>query len=169
MKWQEIYMQIRLIRNVFFFISEHVSRITIFLLTIKYWISQFLYYILMFYLIIFVMKNVTLQRRVKQNSYGNRKMERWKRIILSFIMKNFFNKIFHFFIVQSLFKISKEMLCFCFQNSKLKVNVPFLSSCTHFYFHYFKNKKSKNNKNVSTKLNKEIKGLNIRPYIINHF
>lgn len=74
----------------FFFISEHVSRITIFLLTIKYWISQFLYYILMFHLIIFVMQNVTLQRRVKQNSYGNRKMERWKRIILSFVMKQFF-------------------------------------------------------------------------------
>lgn len=74
----------------FFIISEHVSRITIFLLTIKYWISQFLYYILMFHLIIFVMQNVTLQRRVKQNSYGNRKMERWKRIILSFVMKQFF-------------------------------------------------------------------------------
>lgn len=74
----------------FFIISEHVSRITIFLLTIKYWISQFLYYILMFHLIIFVMKNVTLQRRVKQNSYGNRKMERWKRTILSFVMKQFF-------------------------------------------------------------------------------
>lgn len=74
----------------FFIISEHVSRITIFLLTIKYWISQFLYYILMFHLIIFVMQNVTLQRRVKQNSYGNRKMERWKRTILSFVMKQFF-------------------------------------------------------------------------------
>lgn len=74
----------------FFIISEHVSRITIFLLTIKYWISQFLYYILMFHLIIFVMQNITLQRRVKQNSYGNRKMERWKRTILSFVMKQFF-------------------------------------------------------------------------------
>lgn len=58
---------------------------------------------------------------------------------------------------------------FLFSEFKVKGKRSILPSCTHFYFHYFKNKKSKNNKNASTKLNKEIKGLNIRPYIINHF
>lgn len=82
--------------------------------------------------------------KMKQNSYGNRKMERWKRIVLSFVIKQFSLKNFSFFYsIKPIWNFWRNLMLLLLSEFKVKDKRSILPAYIHFHFHYFKNKKSK--------------------------